>query len=615
MDRETLVLQMEIPLPLVAAAASTAAAIPAVLAWWLTESIGAIASGLVAGLAAVVLYVWRRPARAHRRGLVAAASIAFVVATAGVIAFGVARDGLPMRTLQVRWEYWTGSMAVLGERPLLGAGPGNFPDAYLPHRPLGAEEAVKNPHNVIAHVLAEYGLVGGGLYLALLAWALVALTRRGRGDESWRASGPRGRRWWILIAAVGAGAMAWRIGWTRYPNALVLFVDNLVPLAALTAGLVVAAATGRADDDESRIDPAVPLAVACGVGGFALHNLSDFALFKPAAGMVFWVAAGALIAGTDRKAPTLPRPVVAALAAGLLAATSATAACILLPVRRSERHVLAAATAFADDNVPEAIRAMRRAVAADPADPNPAGDLANLCLAQARQSRDPQRPIARAAAAAAEAARRHPASVIFARQALETAVYVYRPDLLTLAWADPPFDPAEQLEALLEANPPGPRTGPRRLNVLAQLAFYAERYDHAERWLTQALDRADERQPILLDHLGDVRFAQGKVDQAVDAWRRYRRAVTVTDDEGRPAAERLTAVARGNPRDPYLRLRLAELAWHLGYDALARRELQAAVDVQDALWSGSPLRFNDRRRREVDRLRAKLNAVTVRPSP
>ncbi len=603
-------MQMEIPLPVVAAAASTAAAIPAAVAWWLTGSIGAIAAGLAAAVAAVVLYRWRRPAAAHRRGLLAAAAVAFGGATAAVIAVGLARDGLPMRTLQVRWEYWTGSVAMLGERPLLGVGPGNFPDAYLPHRPFGAEEAVKNPHNVIVHALAEYGLPGGGLYLALLAWALIALTGPRRRDDAWLAPGPGRRRWWAMVAAVGAGAMAWRIGATAYPNALVLLVDNLLPVTALGAGLLAAAATGRGEDGEGSFDPVLPIAAACGVGGFALHNLTDFALFKPAAGMVFWIAAGAVIAGTTRKARRLRRPAGAALAAALVAATVAAAAGVLAPVWRAEHHVLAAARTYTDNDIPGAIEAMQHAAAADPADPNPPADLVRLYLLKAQYDADPREAIARAADAAADAARRHPASVTIARQGLEAAVYRYRPDLLIFAWADPPADPAGQLDEALKKD----RAGPRWLNTLAQLAFYAGKYDQAARWITEAIDRAGEDKPILLDHLGDIRDAQGAAAEAADAWRRYRRAVSARPSEHKPPAERLTVLARCNPQDPYLRLRLAELAWHLGYDAVARRELQAAVTVQDALWRGSPLRFNERRRREVERMEAKL-AVTVRSSP
>ncbi|NLF30387.1 MAG: O-antigen ligase family protein [Planctomycetes bacterium] len=616
--------QVEIPLPVAAAAASTAAAVPAVAAWWLTGSIGAIASGLAAGLAAVALYVLRRPAAAHRRGLVTASAIAFVLATAGAIAFGAARGGLPMRTLQVRWEYWTGSMAMLGGRPLLGVGPGNFPDAYLPHRPLGAEEAVKNPHNVIVHVLAEYGILGGGLYLVLLAWALIALTGRGRRDGPWLAAAPDRRPWWALVAAVGAGAMAWRIGATAYPGALVLLVDNFLPALALGAGLAAAAATGRTEDEAPPpIDPSLPIAAACGVGGFALHNLSDFALFKPAAGMVFWIAAGALIAGTRRRSRPLGSAAAAAVAAGLVAATIMTAAYAVAPVWRAQRHVLDAARAYTRNDLPAAAEALRRAVAADPADANPAGDLANVYLVQAQVAPQPQPALQRAADAAAEAARRHGESVVFARQAFETTAYLYRPDLLTGAWLNPPPDPRAALDETLAKNPPNARTSARRLNALAQLAFaagqheqaercyeQAERcYEQAERWMVQAVQRAGGDEPILLDHLGDIRFARGDLEQAADAWRGYRRAVEALPSEGKPSAERLERLARMNPQDPYHRLRLAELAWHLGYDDLARRELEAAVAVQDALWAGSPLRFNEQRTREVQRLRAKLETA------
>lgn len=85
------------------------------------------------------------------------------------------------KSLRYRFDYWTGTMGVLAERPLLGTGPGNFRSHYLEHRVLGASEEIAAPHNLFLDVWVSGGLVGLAGLLGLLS--LVAARLLSFGNE------------------------------------------------------------------------------------------------------------------------------------------------------------------------------------------------------------------------------------------------------------------------------------------------------------------------------------------------------------------------------------------------------------------------------------------------
>lgn len=137
----------------------------------LTKSRTAWVGLAVGGASALALHFAR--CRLERRTLIAVASVLLLVpaASAAVLASGgLDREVLSEapKSLQYRLDYWTGSLAVLSERPLLGTGPGNFRSHYLEHRPLGASEEIAAPHNLFLDIWTAGGLLSLLSLLALL---------------------------------------------------------------------------------------------------------------------------------------------------------------------------------------------------------------------------------------------------------------------------------------------------------------------------------------------------------------------------------------------------------------------------------------------------------------
>lgn len=70
------------------------------------------------------------------------------------------------KSLQYRLEYWSATLSLLKDFPLLGTGPGNFRQHYLKYKLPGASEEILDPHNLFLGIWC-----GGGL-LALLGLLL-----------------------------------------------------------------------------------------------------------------------------------------------------------------------------------------------------------------------------------------------------------------------------------------------------------------------------------------------------------------------------------------------------------------------------------------------------------
>jgi O-antigen ligase len=161
----------------------TTIAVPlCVFAVFLTLSRGGLVA-LGASLLAAVFMAGRR------RGVVV--SLAFAAVIAAVVYFGAlasvtARDRiLELEGGTGRTDIWTVGWRMVEDQPLRGVGAGNFPIAsihYLlePGALLRDDFIVDNPkvaHNTYLNVLAELGVVGLALFLAVIAFSLWCAAR------------------------------------------------------------------------------------------------------------------------------------------------------------------------------------------------------------------------------------------------------------------------------------------------------------------------------------------------------------------------------------------------------------------------------------------------------
>ncbi|MFO0975643.1 MAG: O-antigen ligase family protein [Planctomycetaceae bacterium] len=120
------------------------------------------------------------------------------------------------RSLQFRLFYWTGSLEMLAEHPVVGAGPGNFRQMYLPHKAVESSEEIRDPHNIFLDAWSSAGLLG----LAGVVLLCVSLAKSLRSDEE-NDSPTRGRArvgrqagWAILCGFLLHMAWEWISGRT-----------------------------------------------------------------------------------------------------------------------------------------------------------------------------------------------------------------------------------------------------------------------------------------------------------------------------------------------------------------------------------------------------------------
>lgn len=397
-------------------------AIASLAAVALTRSQGGIAAMVLALAAWAIGWRFHAGIGRHWKKLLLAGVAVLVLGHLAVVAYGIRYDGLPGKTLTFRWMYWTASARMVAENPLLGVGGGNFGNAYLTTRQVRAEESVKNPHNLAAQMLSEYGLPGGLAYLAVLAlaaWKLIRPARRQLPSDEPPRAGPAGRLGYVLtLAAVVLAVLFARSYFADTWRDVHLWVlDGLMP-AALLAMLMALAAwyAPAAIADHDRV---VRLAMLCGLGGLLLYESVNFAMIMPASATLFWLAAGALLGqvptvGTNQELKRGPLRAAGAwaLAGGAAAGIVAVAFLLWWPVAVRTAATDAMERSLRADDLPAAVSAATRAAVADKLDPLAAADAARVHHALAA----------------------HQANRAAARQAYDWALEAIRRDQAAAGW-------------------------------------------------------------------------------------------------------------------------------------------------------------------------------------
>jgi hypothetical protein len=137
-------------------------------------------TALLIGLAVLAALRWRsRPVIYVVAGGLA---IAAVVVIAAPSQLGFDRDAND--TTSGRWNLIKGGVELAGERPAQGWGSGSFRREYRRHEKVSDQRATSASHTIPVTVLAEQGIVGLAVYLALLATALSLLLNRARSSAA-----------------------------------------------------------------------------------------------------------------------------------------------------------------------------------------------------------------------------------------------------------------------------------------------------------------------------------------------------------------------------------------------------------------------------------------------
>jgi len=336
------------------------------------------------------------------------------------------------------------------------------------------------------------------------------------------------------------------------------------------------------------------LALACGAGGFVLHNMVTYSLWSPATATAFWVVLGACVAQAGARGGRSRRWAAWPLA---LCAASLPIVCLMgvaRPVIERTRWQTRAVQA-APENMPRAAHYAAAAAAADPLDAIAASDAARAYEACSLRD-DRTRRLQEAMDWAREAIRRDPASYVYWRLAGRIALEQSCPGVVRYRWRPVSGDLHAQAQALRRRL----AKGPADVGVLVRLSHVEcarGRFAEAVAVLQRAIELSPDCAALYL-HLGDLRHRTGQLAAARQTWAEGLTRCRLEAGEGSPLRCFAQAVAR-NPQATRLRLGYAEVLF------LARRydsclgQVEAALAVDRALPAESVERLSPT---ELDRL-------------
>jgi tetratricopeptide (TPR) repeat protein len=185
--------------------------------------------------------LWRSAERRRWRwllagGILAAAGLIVVAATSGGIDHYVLSESA--KSLRYRFEYWQATWHMLIDSPrnwLLGVGPGNFRQNYLPFKLPQSSEEIADPHNALLDVWANGGIVALAGLAGLCAAGLRPLWRR-RTDPADEGDAPS---WRDGILAGGAlGYLAVFIAGGASDERIILLLLGWMCIVAMYAALI-----------------------------------------------------------------------------------------------------------------------------------------------------------------------------------------------------------------------------------------------------------------------------------------------------------------------------------------------------------------------------------------
>jgi hypothetical protein len=357
-----------------------------------------------------------------------------VLASAGVVVYGLCFDSLPGWSLTFRWHYWKTAMTMITDHPWTGVGRENFGRHYLLYKPIEAVEEVATPHNLFVQATSEWGVFG----LAAMLLMLLGGSRRAAetllfaaspqrlsknfprqetghaGPSTLLSPAPAPARLSSPLATEEPGGVSdhpspsdvslpWRwmillLGSLTLLRLPLLGSDNpsFLYYASVTSGLTWACGFGcwAIAASRSSLD-SIRFGIGIGLVTMLIGESINFALFVPASATTFF----ALLALLHEPRPILPTPPASArslrrrwapFVAGLTAVVGVGLG-VVLPVGRAAYHLNQAEQLRRRDLPLGMVREFTefhlvRAAAVDPLDPTPLVRLAEARLAWATES-------------------------------------------------------------------------------------------------------------------------------------------------------------------------------------------------------------------------------------
>ncbi len=290
---------------------------------WVTHSRGGILALAAVGSGLAALY-WRRELLARKAltfGIAAAVGVAAVLIwRSGLLSRGVGKD---TGTMAARIDYWRATAKMIGDRPWLGVGPGNFGGYYPRYMAETAGEKIKDPHNFVLELWATGGLFVLLAVLTALAAVVVAVRRNfaacglaGDGAKPQAANG----RWEYYVGGVLGLLLACALRMTTLANPDLILQDGLASAARSVVWLLAFVLFDRiAWTDRQRV-----VALTAGIAALLLNLGVSGGIGYPSVAGPLWVAVALLLAClpiaprvfADAPLPSLglPIPVLGAVA-------------------------------------------------------------------------------------------------------------------------------------------------------------------------------------------------------------------------------------------------------------------------------------------------------------
>ena len=323
------------------------------------------------------------------------------------------------KSIQYRFQYWSGTAQVIAESTWFGVGPGNFRSHYLQHKLAETSEEIADPHNFLLDVLANAG-VPGVLALLLLAVVLarnaLRLSRGLANDHRMdavepEASGPSPVK---VLGSAFVIAAGWQFVADASLNWQLVTTGALVVVLSLLANRLQAA--GRVTPGSGLTQTAALAAVVT----LLVHLLAAGGIAMPAiCGCLLALAIlTEPICSEEKPAESPSRSRAATLILAVLLVT-AFAACLqtaFVPVIRATAELQSGDyEATRQSNYGRARTRYSQAAQADPLSPIPLTRLSDLSFLLWEQTRDDDR-FAEGVDFALEARQRNPHSGYYAYQ-------------------------------------------------------------------------------------------------------------------------------------------------------------------------------------------------------